>query len=462
MSIMGREAMRRVSDSSLLVPPPGQRCNVGLAAMLCLTLTAQSPSAAASATLAPAPEASTATTYGATVYRNDDLHGRYESTHIVPDDVTAPTEVLLQQLWLKENDVGAYAPELAPALRELGAALFIDGQYPDAIAAYRRAIHLLRVNEGLNTPLQTAMVQQLVEAYVEMGDYVAADDQQRYLYRIRKQHLAADDPEMLEAVEQLAHWHRSAYLSQFDRLRYPRIVELFDLYAEAADEVEALQGNKSRARLPYLKGKLRTAYLLSVYPGEEELPPEDKAQQRDNSNTSDVTRLRFNAFGADNFRRGLAAIREMRGILEHDPETRPSDIADLLVMKGDWYQWHQRFAQAVDMYEAAWDAVEGDPGAGNWRRANFQNPRELPAGRVFQPGRMPVRLYYDADVHVRFAVSRIGLARDIEILAPDRTDNQSAVTRGYKYLRSMRFRPRLEDGEVVATESVERIYNLRY
>ena len=131
-------------------------------------------------------------------------------------------------------------------------------------------------------------------------------------------------------------------------------------------------------------------------------------------------------------------------------------------MKGDWYQWHQRFAQAVDMYEEAWRSVAGDPGAENWRLANFANPRELPTGRVFQPGRIPVRLYYGTDVHVRFGVTRLGVARDIEILAPDRSDNQPAVTRGYKYVRSMRFRPRLEDGEVVATESVERIYNLRY
>jgi tetratricopeptide (TPR) repeat protein len=416
----------------------------------------------AAATVSQAVDASTATTYGATVTRGDDTDTRYQPPRFIPDDVTAPAEVLLQQLWLEENELGAYSPALVPALRELGAALFMDGQYADSIAAYRRAIHLLRVNEGLNTPAQAGMVKQLIEAYVEMGDYVAADDQQRYLFRIRKHQLAADDPEMLEAVEQLALWHRSAYLSQFDRLRFPRIVELFDLYSEAASEVEALHGEQSRLRLPYLEGKLRTAYLLSVYPGETELAPEDKAQQRDNSNTSDVTRLRFNGFSKDNFRRGLAAIREMRSILEQDPQATTTELADMLVMKGDWYQWHQRFAQAVDMYEAAWDVVEDEPDAVNWRLANFQNPRELPAGRVFQPGRIPVRLYYDTDVHVRFAVSRIGLARDIEILAPDRTDNQPAVTRGYKYLRSMRFRPRLEDGEVVATESVERIYNLRY
>lgn len=464
MWYMGREAIRGNTGTQ----HPGKsraryrRAILVLAALAHATTAHVTAAAVTALQQDPDPQASTATTYGATVYRDDDSRSRYESRRFVPDDVTAPAEVLLQQLWLEENEVGAYSPALVPVLRELGAALFIDGQYPDAIAAYRRAIYLLRINKGLNTPLQAGMVEQLIEAYVATGDFVSADDQHRYLFRIRKQQYAADDPEMLEAIERLAHWHRSAYLSQFDRLRFPRIVELFDLYDKAEDAVEALQGDASRARLPYLEGKLRTAYLLSVYPGEKELAPEDRAQQRDNTGVSDITRLRFESFRKDNFRRGLAAIREMGSILENDPQATQQEIANILVMKADWYQWHQRFAQAVDMYEAAWAAVEGDPDAKNWRLANLNNPLELPVGRVFQPGRIPVRLYYGTDVHVRFAVSRLGEARDIEILAPDRTDNQPAVTRGYKYLRSMRFRPRLEDGTVVATESVERIYNLRY
>ncbi len=426
---------------------------------LALLLTGQGAMASAAGLQASTPTPG-GTTYGGSVYRQDDANGRFESRRFIPSDVTAPAEVLLQQLWLKENEVGAYSPALVPALRELGAALFMDEQYPDAIETYRRAIHLLRVNEGLNTPLQQGMIEQLVEAYVETGDYLAADDQQRYLFRIRRQHLAPDDPAMLDAVDQLAHWHRSAYLSEFDRVRYPRIVELFDLYHDMATAVGEQNGEASRARLPYLEGKLRTAYLLSVYPGEKDLP--GQGEQRNNADTSDVTRLRFSGFRKDNFRRGLAAILEMHGILAADPNATPQELADVLVMKGDWYQWHHRLAQAVTMYEAAWAAVEGQPDAQRWRRANFDNPRELPAGQVFQPGRIPLRLYYGTDVHVRFAVTRLGEAQDIEILAPDRADNQPAVTQGYKYLRSMRFRPRLEAGVVVATESVERIYNLRY
>lgn len=410
-----------------------------------------------------ADDASPAATYGGTVYRNNDPDSPYDARNFIPSDATAPTEILLQQLWLRENELSPYSPELAPLLEDLGAAQFLDGQYPDAIDTYRRAVHLLRVNEGLNTPSQAGMVGQMIEAYLRIGDYVSADDQQRYLFRIRKQNHALDDPAMLEAVDQLAHWHRSAYLSRFDRLRFPRIVELFDLYEEMLGGVDEQYGDLSRTKLPYLEGKLRTAYLLSAYPGESEYQPaRTDIRQRDNSNASDVTRLRFYGFRNDNFRRGLAAISKMRDILAADPRTTRQELADVLVMRGDWYQWHRGFVQAAELYEDAWELVEGEPGAEDWRVANFDNPLELPVSSVFQPGRIPVRLYNGTDVHIRFAVSRMGEAEDIEVLAPDRTDNQSAVIQGYKYLRSMRFRPRLEDGEVVATDSIERVYNLLY
>ncbi len=408
------------------------------------------------------PEFPPATTYGSTMFREDDPRSHYEPYHAMPLDASAPIDILLQKLWMTENEAGAYSPSLVPDLQELAAAYFADGQYPDAIEKYRRAIHLMRVNEGLNTFSQTGMVEQLIEAYYQLGDYIAADDQQQYLFRVRKENLSPSDPQMMEYVEQLADWHRAAYLGQLDRYRYPRIVKLLDLYAGMADDVEEQEGDLSRNRLPYLQGRLRTHYMLSVYPGESEETLQVEAGQRDDIELPDLTRLRFSAFLKDNFRQGLATIRDMRRVLENDPDTEAAELADVMVMKADWYQWYRRYAQAINAYQEAWEHVEGKPNADNWRRATFGNPLELPSQVVFQPGIMPIRLYNVAEVHVKFMVSRHGEAEDIEIIAPDREDNQPAVTRGYNYLRDLRFRPRVEDGLVVAADSVERIYSIRY
>jgi hypothetical protein len=134
----------------------------------------------------------------------------------------------------------------------------------------------------------------------------------------------------------------------------------------------------------------------------------------------------------------------------------------MTVKLGDWYLWYRRYALAIRTYEEAWAMMAAEPGGADWLRANFAVPVELPAEVVFQPGLMPLRLYNDAEVHARFRVSRHGEAKDIEILSPTSESNQPAVTRGFKYLRDMRFRPRLEDGAVVATREFERVYGIRY
>ena len=436
-----------------------------LAASALLTLAWVGPAWAAGSverTVSVMPEFPPATTYGSTMSRIDDPRSHYRPYQAIPLDASAPPEVLLQSLWLTEGGRNAYSPELVPALRNLGAAYFADGDYPDAIATFGRAIHLLRVNEGLHTHGQTGMVEQIIEAHIATGDYIAADDQHDYLYRIRKANLSPSDPEMVASVEHIADWHRAAYLGQLDRYRYPRLVKLFDVYGEMADAVEEEQGGKTRAMLPYLEGKLRTEYMLSVYPGEKEEGLQIEAGQRDDIALPDLTKMRFKALEKSNYRNGLRSIYSMQEVLENAPDATPRERADVQVKLGDWYQWHRRFAQAIRAYEEAWEMMAEEAGGESWRQANFSAPLELPPQVVFQPGRMPLRLYHQAEVRARFRVTRHGQAQEIEILSPGSEENQPAVTRGFKYLRDMRFRPLLENGAVVASGGMERTYNIRY
>jgi hypothetical protein len=409
-----------------------------------------------------APEFSAATPYGSTMSRNNDPRNNYQAYKPMPIDATAPAEDMYLWVSMRELRRGPYAPELVPELRGLGAALFQEQQYHDAIDAYSRAIHLLRINEGLQTSSQAGLVEQVIEAQMEMGDYIAADGQQEYLFRIRKATMAASDPEMLASVEQYADWHRGAYLGQLDRYRYPRIVDLIDLYGGMIEAVAREGGEFNRNIIPYLQGKLKTEYLLSIYPGEKEESLQIEAGQKDDIDLPDLTRMRFMKFRNENYRRGHKTINRMRAILKNDPEAKPLELADVQLALGDWYQWHRFYALAIRAYGEAWQMMAEEPDGASWLQASFDDPLELPSQIVFQPGRMPLRMENAAQVTARFAVSRHGEAKDIEILSPRREENQPAVTRGYKYLRDMRFRPRLMNGKVVAAKDLERTYSIRY
>lgn len=409
-----------------------------------------------------APEFPAATPYGSTMSRNNDPRSSYQFYKPMPIDATAPATDMYLMVSMRELRRGPYARELVPQLRGLGAALYHEESFHEAIDAYSRAIHLLRIDEGLQTASQAGLLEQVIEAQLAVGDFIAADGQQEYLFRIRRATMSPIDPAMLASVQQYADWHRGAYLGQLDRYRYPRIVDLLDLYAEMIDAVAKDEGELNRNVLPYLQGKLKTEYLLSVYPGEKEEGLQIEASQKDEIDLPDLTKMRFIKFRKENYRRGHQTIRMMTVILENDPETTPQELADMQLALADWFQWHRYYAQAIRTYGVAWKMMEAAPGGADWLQTNLDSPLELPAQIVFQPGRMPLRMNNSAQVTARFVVSRHGEARDIAILSPQKDDNQPAVTRGYKYLRDMRFRPRLMNGEVVAAKDLERTYNIRY
>ena len=427
-----------------------------------LAFLVQAPLAAATDTIKPCCETGVLSSTTASPIRNAEnksLDGRRYRP--IPIDPSGPPEVLLQKLWLTEGRNGPYAPELIPDLVDLGAAYFAEEAWDEAVETFGRAIHLQRLNGGLYTEDQIGIVEQVIEAHLQQADYRSVDDKQGYLYRVQSKLLSARDPRMVAAVERQADWHRAAYLGHLDRIRYPRIVKLMDLYADMEAAARAETEVPTRAEMPYLAGRLRTVYLLSLYSGERNDGGEPNDDQIDEG-IPDLTRLRFGQFYGDNFRNGVSTIEKMEELLLAVGDATPQELADIEVLRGDWYQWNRQHALAISAYEKAWSMVEGANGAAAWRKVNFGAPQELPKQRIFSQGLMPVRVYDKGMLHARFEVTRLGEAKDIDIVAPTADENQPAVTRGYKFVRNMRFRPRVEDGKVVVSSDVERIYTIRY
>ena len=80
---------------------------------------------------------------------------------------------------------------------------------------------------------------------------------------------------------------------------------------------------------------------------------------------------------------------------------------------------------------------------------------------MFQPGRLPLRERSDAEVRLRFGVSRQGRVQDVawaQAALPDEPVQALALA----LLDALRFRPRLEAGRAVDTPAIERSYHMRY
>jgi hypothetical protein len=408
------------------------------------------------------PKLPPATAYGGYLARVDDPVNQYRPYVHDPLDTESWVEFLSSYLGSNEASSGPYSTELALQHSREGASLHERERYSQAVVAYGRAIHLLRINDGLETPLQVPLLQQVIEAELAQGKYVDADNHQRYLFRIQRENLRASDPEMLLAVEQFADWQRNAYVSELDRERYPRILGMLDLYTEMVDAVISEKGESSLAALPYLRGKLKAQYLMSIYPGESEAAISVEMHQQDDVSLPTLKKMRFMRFRDSNFRYGEQNIRRMLDITKSGNSPSIQDQADLVVALGDWYQWHHRYALAQNAYAEAWHLMEAEGEFEKWQRQNFGAPLELPREVVFQPGRLAIPVPNADEVRVRFSVSRHGKARDIEVILPAEDENEDTVNRGYRFLRDIRFRPSLVDGEAVTSRGVERSYVIRY
>jgi tetratricopeptide (TPR) repeat protein len=358
--------------------------------------------------------------------------------------------------------VGPLSPELVAPLRGLAAAYLAEGRYPQAISTLHRGIHLTRMNHGLHTPLQVAMVEQLIGAHVGQGDFASADEQHEYLYRVISYRRDHRSPELREATLRYANWMRGAYLGDLDRKRFPRLVGINDLYEQAIEDIEAHEGPNSRELLPYLKGRAQLSYLISVYPGENPADIRAESAEMRKFEVPGEAQLRFFRMQDHNFRYGLKALERRVEIFDADPASTPRERAEARIAVADWYQWHHRYASAISLYEEAWEIVAGSADGTAWLTAVLGEPLELPRETVFSPGVVPLGTHFDAEVAMRFDVSRHGEAKGITILSEETRETQPGITRAYHYLRNVRFRPMVRAGSVVRAEAVERNYQIRY
>ncbi|WOJ92360.1 hypothetical protein R0135_11250 [Congregibacter variabilis] len=398
------------------------------------------------------------------MFREDDPRAAAQFLVAEPLDPPASSKVLLETLERQELEEGPMSPGLATTLEYLGSAYLAENRVNQALRAFSRGIHLARVNDGLNTPAQLSMLEQLIATHIRRGDYAAADKQQAYLYRIKsngQQHAGND--ELREATLRYADWMRGVYLGDIDYQRFPRLVGISDLYDRAIEEVVAAQGDTSPELLDYLQGKVELSYLISVYPGERETGFSASTGQMAGFDVASEAQLRFWRLQEHNFRYGLQALEHKERVIAANPGSSADERANARLAIADWYQWHRRYAPAVRMYKETWNIRAAEEGAEAWLASTFNNPLELPLETVFNPGAVPVGTLNLAEVDIDFAVSRHGEAIDINVTTDATGEHaKSTINRAYRYLRSVRFRPKLENGQVVAAANMRRTYKIRY
>ena len=357
-----------------------------------------------------------------------------------------------------EAEGGPWELNLTENLASLAELYERQGAYEEAIDTYTRAMHISRVNLGLDSLDHIPLAERLVNAHLALGDWEGADQYQEYLYYSQRRAYGEDDPRMVPVLHRLAHWKLSAFNGGFGDQTVLNLVSALRLYPAASKIVSINFGNRDERYVKYLRDTAGTAFLVSRYRGLIESTPLTEfrvIQERYPSSYRDN-----NAAFVEGYEEGLDALERVIASYS-EQEAGSVEHATALIHLADWYLLFDRHRSAQEVYGEAYAALLGQENGEELVTAVFGSVKPLPSfsdevDSIFIEGNVKGReLIARASGHVdvQFDVTPYGTVVDLEVLAEDGEVDARILSTLRRLVRSTTFRPVVQDGQTVRSES---------
>ena len=372
-----------------------------------------------------------------------------ESEESVREALMGDVRNYLRRIAEIEAMEGAFAPGLSEDLLGLGLALQRNGDHEQAIRTFKRGVHLARVNEGLYSRRQLALLKGEIASHIALGAFEDADERQRYLYRVQAQTLS--DVTRGQALMQHAMWQRQAYEAGIGEEPFSRLINMWSLYRLALTEFAKVDGDTSATLLPPLYGMLQAQYLISGFVGES-----SSGRYRTRAIYGEEESLQM-GYRSQSYKQGSAVIRAIYDIEVAQRGNNVQNTARVMLMLGDWQFWHGKRNEALETYAQIYgELAEGDS-AQELREQLLGTPRPLPRLEGVRALPEPVS-EQEGRLLLEFGVSDRGRVTDIVRLDDDvRNDEKASDIIGR--LRRTPFRPRINDGMPVDTQGLRWAYD---
>jgi len=343
--------------------------------------------------------------------------------------------------WLEDHMAGIEAdshrfdPRLVRPLTLLGDAKAGQGRHDEALQHYRRALHLNRVNAGLNTPDQVEIVYREAESLKALGHYQDANDREEYAFHVLNRAHEPLDEELLPGLYHLAGWYERTSNVFAARALYERAVQIIEHHGKI-DTVEAI---------PALRG-IANSYRL------ERFPPFYMAELENQPSSVIASEQLRHPVTVNNFPAGEAALQRVVRILRDEESTEALVLGRAVLDLADWYTLFDGASRAEPLYAHAWEVLQG---VENLDVASyFADPELLYFPAPGNPSPPPAERRGERTtgyVEVAFDVTDDGYVRDLNTVASEPDGLMDFRVR--KSLRLARYRPMLVDGVPVFKES---------
>ena len=121
---------------------------------------------------------------------------------------------------------GRYDAALVDVLQLLGDARMGQGDPGAAFAAYDRAKHILRIDEGVQGLAQLELLYREADALAAMGDRGGANDRHEFAYSLQARFHGEDAIETVPAAYRLIDWYLHNYKFRAAQVLYQQIINV--------------------------------------------------------------------------------------------------------------------------------------------------------------------------------------------------------------------------------------------
>lgn len=154
---------------------------------------------------------------------------------------------------IEERD-GSYSEKLIEPLTGLGRVRLEQRNYEQAETLFRRAQHLSHRSGGVHTPRQKEIIDLLTRIHMELDQPLKADQQQRFSLYISEQFDGRNSTQLLPALYKMARWYLET--GQFSRSR--------KIYERAAELIKGHFGDQHLMLVEALRGIATTRQLQAI------------------------------------------------------------------------------------------------------------------------------------------------------------------------------------------------------
>ena len=362
-----------------------------------------------------------------------------------------------RQIEQLESSKGAYGEGIAQELISLGIIYQQKNKHQQAIKYFKRALHLQRINDGLYSLTMEPILEKLIISLSAHKKWDLVASRLSYLNWLYQRNYDENDIETFAIKMKMARWHLKSF--SLKRLEEPviDILESYFAYQQALKIAESQYGKYDLRTVEPLQGFLLANYLLATS------AIKDQAIQiknrQDLSKPVSTFASKFNLLQNKSLRVGIELIEQEMAAYQHQELVDHVQITKVKLKLADWHLMYGKRERAASLYQQAYHYLAEHSDDASLVKQTFAQPVMLPHFPNVNKKTTIIASHSDLVtegrfIHASMDITRYGAARNIKVVNVNPNDNSMR----YKVVRSLRkamFRPKIDNGDLSATEQLE-------